>query len=106
MAISINTAPIEPLGDNIIDPVKVKAKINEIVKAHPNVRLSDEPYEDHSDWMYYFALSGWVGGKYFSIYLNRTLDGVREHSITSHVTEDIQTVREVFAPLGVKPDNS
>jgi len=33
MAISINTAPIEPLGDNIIDPVKVKAKINEIVKA-------------------------------------------------------------------------
>jgi len=105
MAISINTAPIEPLGDNIIDPVKVKAKINEIVKAHPNVRLSDEPYEDHSDWMYYFAFTGWINKNYFSVYLNRTLEGVKEHSIASSVTDDIQMVRNIFAPLGVEPDN-
>jgi len=81
MAISINTAPIEPLGDNIIDPVKVKAKINEIVKAHPNVRLSDEPYEDHSDWMYYFFRRS--KGTFHSFFCNRRYSNGKKYIRTA-----------------------
>lgn len=74
-------------------------KINEIRK-HPNVEIASFYQNDKTPWIYYYSLSGWFNGNYFSLYLNQMhLDSenlITEIEIVRSVSEKINDFRKQF----------
>jgi len=65
------------------------------LKRTKKVKIASYYRGSKSNWEYYYAISGWLEGKYFCVYLFRGKDNPSENHISS-TTDCKEEIRNLF----------